>query len=160
VPFVADLHIHSYLSRATSRALDLEHIHAWAQRKGIAVVATGDFTHPRWFAELREKLVPAGPGLFRLRDDLATAVDETVAAASRAPVRFMLSVEVSSIYKRGDRVRKVHNLLYAPDFETAARMTMTIVVSKGFFERRRTLPSASARHRSRPRSALDRVSGA
>ena len=122
MPFVADLHIHSYLSRATSRALDLEHIHAWAQRKGIAVVATGDFTHPRWFAELREKLVPAGGGLFRLRDDLAAAVDETVAAASRAPVRFILSVEVSSIYKRGERVRKVHNLLYAPDFETAARI--------------------------------------
>jgi len=122
VPFVADLHIHSYLSRATSRALDLEHIHAWAQRKGIAVVATGDFTHPRWLAELRDKLVPAGAGLFRLRDDLATAVDDTVPAACRAPVRFMLSVEISSIYKRDDRVRKVHNLLYAPDFETATRI--------------------------------------
>jgi DNA helicase II / ATP-dependent DNA helicase PcrA len=120
MPFVADLHVHSYLSRATSRALDLEHLHAWAQRKGIAVVATGDFTHPRWLAELREKLVPAGGGLFKLRDDLALAVDETVPAACRAPVRFILSVEVSSIYKRGDRVRKVHNLLYAPDFEVAA----------------------------------------
>jgi uncharacterized protein (TIGR00375 family) len=122
VPFVADLHIHSYLSRATSRALDLEHIHGWAQRKGITVVATGDFTHPRWFAELRDKLVPAGAGLFRLRDDLAAAIDEGVHAAARAPVRFLLSVEVSSIYKRGDRVRKVHNLLYAPDFQTAARI--------------------------------------
>ena len=122
MPFVADLHIHSYLSRATSRALDLEHLHAWAQRKGITVVATGDFTHPRWFAELRDKLVPARAGLFRLRDDLAAAVDEGVHAAARAPVRFLLSVEVSSIYKRGERVRKVHNLLYAPDFETAARI--------------------------------------
>ncbi len=120
MPFVADLHVHSYLSRATSRALDLEHLHAWAQRKGIAVVATGDFTHPRWLAELRDKLVPAGSGLFRLRDDLAIAVNETVPAACRAEVRFVLSVEVSSIYKRGDRVRKVHNLLYAPDFEVAA----------------------------------------
>lgn len=120
MPFVADLHVHSYLSRATSRALDLEHLHAWAQRKGIGVLATGDFTHPRWLAELREKLVPAGGGLFRLRDDLASAVDETVPAACRAPVRFILSVEVSSIYKRGERVRKVHNLLYAPDFEVAA----------------------------------------
>ena len=122
MPFVADLHIHSYLSRATSRALDLEHIHAWSQRKGIAVVATGDFTHPRWFAELRDKLVPAGAGLFRLRDDLAATVDKGVHAAARAEVRFLLSVEISSIYKRGDRVRKVHNLLYAPDFETAARI--------------------------------------
>jgi DNA helicase-2/ATP-dependent DNA helicase PcrA len=122
VPFVADLHVHSYLSRATSRELDLEHLHAWAQRKGIAVVATGDFTHPRWLAELRDKLVPAGAGLFRLRDDLAAAVDDTVPAACRSEVRFVLSVEVSSIYKRDGRVRKVHNLLYAPDFEVAARI--------------------------------------
>jgi DNA helicase-2/ATP-dependent DNA helicase PcrA len=122
VPFVADLHIHSYLSRATSRELDLEHLHAWAQRKGISVVATGDFTHPRWFAELRDKLVPAGGGLFRLRDDLAAAVDEGVPAACRGAVRFLLSVEISSIYKRADRVRKVHNLVYAPDFESAARI--------------------------------------
>ena len=120
--FVADLHIHSYLSRATSRELDVEHLHAWAQRKGLAVVATGDFTHPRWFAELRDRLVPAGSGLFRLRDDLAAAVDAGVPAACRAEVRFLLSVEISSIYKRGERVRKVHNLLYAPDFEVAARI--------------------------------------
>ena len=121
--FVADLHIHSYLSRATSKELNLEQIHRWAQRKGIAVVATGDFTHPRWFAELREKLVPAGDGLFALREELARAVDAEVPAACRAPVRFMLSVEVSSIYSRGDRVRKVHNLIYAPDFESAARVS-------------------------------------
>ena len=122
MPFVADLHIHSHLSRATSRELDLEHVHAWAQKKGIGVVATGDFTHPRWLSELRDKLVPAGAGLFRLRDELATAVDATLPPACRAEVRFVLSVEVSSIYKRGDRVRKVHNLLYAPDFEVAARI--------------------------------------
>src|SRR5512136_2370243 len=122
MPFVADLHVHSYLSRATSRELDLEHLHAWAQRKGVAVVATGDFTHPRYLAELREKLVPAGAGLYRLRDELGAAVDATLPAACRAEVRFMLSVEISSIYKRDDRVRKVHNLIYAPDFEAAARI--------------------------------------
>ena len=121
--FVADLHIHSYLSRATSKELTLEQLHRWAQRKGIAVVATGDFTHPRWFAELRDKLVPAGDGLLALREELARAVDAEVPAACRAPVRFMLSVEVSSIYSRGDRVRKVHNLIYAPDFESAARVS-------------------------------------
>ncbi len=121
--FVADLHIHSYLSRATSKELNLEQLQCWAQRKGIAVVATGDFTHPRWFAELREKLVPAGDGLYALREESARAVDAEVPAACRAPVRFMLSVEVSSIYSRGDRVRKVHNLIYAPDFESAARVS-------------------------------------
>jgi uncharacterized protein (TIGR00375 family) len=123
VRFVADLHIHSYLSRATSKELNLEQLHRWAQRKGIAVVATGDFTHPRWFAELREKLVPAGGGLYALREESARAVDAEVPAACRAPVRFMLSVEVSSIYSRGDRVRKVHNLIYAPDLESAARVS-------------------------------------
>jgi len=123
VRFVADLHIHSYLSRATSKQLNLEQLHRWAQRKGIAVVATGDFTHPRWFAELRDKLVPAGDGLFALREESARAVDAEVPAACRASVRFMLSVEVSSIYSRGDRVRKVHNLIYAPDFESAARVS-------------------------------------
>lgn len=122
VRFLADLHIHSYLSRATSKALTLEQLHRWAQLKGITVLGTGDFTHPRWLAELREKLVPAEDGLFALREDLARAVDQTVPAACRAPVRFLLSVEVSSIYKREGKVRKVHNLAYAPDLEAAARI--------------------------------------
>ncbi|MEW6325965.1 MAG: hypothetical protein AB1515_11350, partial [Nitrospirota bacterium] len=68
--FHADLHVHSKYSRATSRDSDLEHLAYWACRKGIAVVATGDFTHPAWLAELKEKLVPAEPGLFRLRADI------------------------------------------------------------------------------------------
>jgi hypothetical protein len=74
--FHADLHVHSKYSRATSRDLDLEHLAAWAVRKGLAVVATGDFTHPAWRAELKEKLVPAEPGLFRLRPEIEQAVAE------------------------------------------------------------------------------------
>ncbi|HEY8485229.1 MAG TPA: UvrD-helicase domain-containing protein [Longimicrobiales bacterium] len=119
--FIADLHIHSKYSRATSRDLDLEHLSRWAQLKGITVVGTGDFTHPGWFAELREKLVPAEDGLFRLRDDLAAAIEPEVPAACRRPVRFLLQVEISNIYKKGDRVRKVHNLVYMPDFDAAER---------------------------------------
>ena len=65
--FHADLHVHSKYSRATSRDLDLEHLAWWAARKGIGVVGTGDFSHPAWAAELKDKLVPAEPGLFRLR---------------------------------------------------------------------------------------------
>ncbi len=122
VRFLADLHVHSHLSRATSKELDLEHLYCAAQRKGITVVATGDFTHPRWLRELRDKLVPAEPGLFAIRDDLARALDEQVTGACRGPVRFILSVEISSIYKQGGRVRKVHNLVYAPDFECAASL--------------------------------------
>jgi len=121
MPFVADLHVHSKYSRATSRDLDLEHLARWAQLKGITVVGTGDFTHPAWFAELKEKLVPAEDGLFRLRDDLAAAVEREVPAACRRPVRFMLQVEISNIYKKDGRVRKVHNLCYVPDFDAAER---------------------------------------
>lgn len=119
---IADLHIHSHLSRATSKDLDLEHLHRTAQTKGITVVGTGDFTHPAWLAELKEKLVPAEPGLFRLKDDIARPVNEAVPAACRGDVRFLLSVEISSIYKRDGRTRKVHNLVYAPDLEVAEKI--------------------------------------
>jgi len=98
VRFVADLHIHSYLSRATSKELTLEGLHRWAQCKGITVVGTGDFTHPRWLDELKDKLVPAEEGLYALRPDLARAVDEQVPPACRGTVRFLLQVEISSIY--------------------------------------------------------------
>jgi DNA helicase-2/ATP-dependent DNA helicase PcrA len=121
--FHADLHVHSKYSRATSRDLDLEHLAAWAARKGIGVVATGDFTHPAWRAELAEKLVPAEPGLYRLRSEIEQAVLATLPAPCRTPVRFMLEVEISTIYKKGDRTRKIHHLIYAPDLETVDRMS-------------------------------------
>src|SRR5215467_4598483 len=120
--FHADLHVHSKYSRATSRDLDLEHLAAWACRKGIGVVGTGDFTHPAWCAELKEKLVPAEPGLFRLRDDIEKGVAATLPPACRTAVRFMLEVEISTIYKKGDKTRKVHHLIYAPDFATVDRI--------------------------------------
>src|SRR5579864_6932356 len=121
--FHADLHVHSKYSRATSRDLDLEHLAAWAARKGIAVVGTGDFTHPAWRAELKDKLVPAEPGLFRLRPDIEQAIAPTVPAACQTPVRFMLSVEIWTIYKKGDKTRKIHHLIYAADFATADRIS-------------------------------------
>lgn len=120
--FLADFHIHSRFSRATSRDLDLPHLHGAAQRKGVTVVGTGDFTHPGWFAELREQLVPAEEGLYRLRDDLARAAEGEVPPSCRHPVRFLLSVEISTIYQRGEGVRKVHHLILVPDFDAAARL--------------------------------------
>jgi DNA helicase II / ATP-dependent DNA helicase PcrA len=120
VAFYADLHIHSKYSRATSRDCDLEHLAWWAGRKGIGVVGTGDFTHPAWFAELQKHLVPAEPGLFRLRDDVERDIRRRLPPSCHGPVRFMLSVEISTIYKKGERTRKVHHLLYAPDLDTAA----------------------------------------
>jgi DNA helicase-2/ATP-dependent DNA helicase PcrA len=119
--FHADLHIHSKHSRATSRDCDLEHLAYWARKKGIAVVGTGDFTHPVWLAELKEKLLPAEPGLFRLRDEIVRSVDERLPPSCSGLTRFMLSVEISTIYKKGALTRKVHHLVYVPDFGAADR---------------------------------------
>ena len=123
--FYADLHIHSKYSRATSKNCDLEHLAIWARKKGISLVGSGDFTHPAWNAELKDKLVPAEPGLFRLRPELEKAVEQQLPPAcrtSRTTTRFMLSVEISTIYKKGDKTRKIHHLIYTPDFEAADRV--------------------------------------
>ena len=126
VRFYADLHIHSKYSRACSRDCDLEHLAWWAGRKGIAVVGTGDFTHPAWREELGSKLVPAEPGLFRLAPDLEKAVLGTLPPACRTPVRFLLSSEISTIYKRDERTRKVHHLLYAPSLDAVDEITRAL----------------------------------
>ncbi len=121
--FHADLHIHSRFSRACSRDCDLEHLAWWALRKGITVVGTGDFTHPGWAEELRENLVPAEPGLFRLGGDAEARLRRTSPRSCAGEVRFMLSAEISTIYRGGERTRKVHHLLYAPTFQAAERIT-------------------------------------
>ncbi len=123
----ADLHIHSKFSRACSRDCDLEHLAWWAGRKGIGVVGTGDFTHPAWREELGAKLVPDAPGLFRLRPELERAVHDTLPPACRTPVRFMLSSEISTIYKRDERTRKVHHLLYAPSLDAVDEITRRLL---------------------------------
>ena len=121
--FYADLHVHSKYSRACSRDCDLEHMAWWAAMKGVAVVGTGDFTHPAWAEELRTKLVPAEPGLFRLRSEVEREVMRRLPGPCRTPVRFLLSTEISTISKRGDRTRKVHHLLFAPDLDGVAEIT-------------------------------------
>lgn len=120
--FNADFHVHSRFSRATSRQCDLEHLNLWGKRKGLTVVGTGDFTHPGWFAELEEKLEPAEEGLYTLKREYAEAAADEFQPPGAPEVRFMLTVEISSIYKRHDRVRKVHNVLFAPSLEAAGRI--------------------------------------
>jgi DNA helicase-2/ATP-dependent DNA helicase PcrA len=120
--FVADLHIHSHYSRATSKDLDLEHLSLWAQWKGVQLVATGDIAHPGWLAELKEKLEPAEEGLFRLKADLLPPIQAQVPAACQGPVRFLLGGEVSNIYKKNDAVRKVHHLIFMPTFAALERL--------------------------------------
>ena len=124
--FHADLHIHSKFSRACSKDCDIEHLSWWALRKGLRVLGTGDFTHPAWAAELRETLVEAEPGLFRIRPDLEKRLFRDTPASCAGDVRFMLSVEISTIYRRDDRTRKVHHLLYAPGFDEADRITAAL----------------------------------
>ena len=113
---IADLHIHSRYSMATSKDGTPEMLDLWARKKGITVLGTGDMTHPVWRQELKEKLVPAEQGLFRLKDEFV--LPEAARYPGTAP-RFVLSGEISSIYKKGGKTRKVHSLILLPGFDEA-----------------------------------------
>jgi len=93
----------------------------WAAKKGVTVLGTGDFTHPQWFAEIKEKLIAKEPGLFRLKPELERWCAEQFPPFSEQPTRFLLEVEISTIYKKGDKTRKVHHLHYMPDLASAER---------------------------------------
>ncbi|NDV19507.1 AAA family ATPase [Pseudodesulfovibrio sp. JC047] len=120
--FTADLHIHSRFSRATSKNLTIRSLAAWGRLKGLTVLGTGDFTHPEWLAEIEDQLQDNGKGLFTLKesDGLESEIP-TFGGEIPGRVRFMLQTEISSIYKRGGKVRKVHNLVYMPDIESVKR---------------------------------------
>ena len=122
--YYADFHIHSKYSRATSPMCTPEGLAQWAQLKGITVCATGDCTHPQWITELKKKLVeaPDADGLYQLTREAQKAADQDVPDACRAPVRFIVTGEISSIYKRGGRVRKVHSIIVLPSLEVAERV--------------------------------------
>lgn len=124
--FYTDLHIHSRYSRATSRDLDLEQLAYWAQLKGVQVVGTGDFVHPAWLEELKQKLEPREEGFYALKSQYAKKVKALLPQACVGEVRFVLSLEISNIYKRLDKVRKVHNIIFAPDFAAADKMQIAL----------------------------------
>jgi DNA helicase-2/ATP-dependent DNA helicase PcrA len=105
---IADFHIHSKFSRAVSQQMIIENIGAWAEKKGITVMGTGDFTHPIWFNEIKTKLKPAEDGLYILKNGGET--------------RFILTTEISSIYSKGGKVRKIHNLIFAPSIEAVEKI--------------------------------------
>ncbi|MCP4106226.1 MAG: UvrD-helicase domain-containing protein [Desulfobacteraceae bacterium] len=119
--YTADLHLHSKYSRATAKNLDLENLYTAAQLKGITLIGTGDFTHPAWFSEIKEKLVPAEPGLFELKPELAEKYDIRVPESCRREIRFILQCEISNIYKKNDKTRKNHNIIFMPDLDAALR---------------------------------------
>ena len=114
IMYIADLHIHSKYSRATSRDCDVPHLDLWARCKGIGLLGAGDFTHPAWREEMKEALVPAEEGLYTLKEEfrLPAQVD------APAP-RFVISGEISCIYKQGGKTRKVHNVILLPGLEEA-----------------------------------------
>lgn len=120
--YIADLHIHSRFSRATSRDCDAPHLDLWARNKGIRVVGSGDFTHPVWRQELKEMLVPAEEGLYTLRNDL---ILEGAPSGGEAP-RFLVTGEISTIYKKGGHTRKVHHLLLLPSLEDAELLSQKL----------------------------------
>src|SRR5512139_1782386 len=121
--FIADLHIHSKFSRATSRDMTFDNIAYWAKAKGLSLVASGDFTHPEWFFLTKEKLEPVGNGFFRLKSVLPPANDHLKGFPFRKDdVHFILSTEISFIYSKKGKVRKVHILLLAPDFKSVEKI--------------------------------------
>ena len=120
--FVIDVHLHSRFARATSRELNPSNLHKWSALKGVDVVGTGDYTHPEWFAELSEQLEPAEEGLYQLEPGRRTAVEQELPERCRRAVSFMLSVEISTIYKKGDKTRKIHHVVILPTLESVARL--------------------------------------
>ncbi|MBN2544570.1 MAG: UvrD-helicase domain-containing protein [Spirochaetes bacterium] len=123
--FIADFHIHSHYSIATSKYLVPEYLDLWAKIKGIKLIGTGDFTHPRWLDELEEKLIPSSEGLYKLKNEYKNKSDIIINNPDEE-THFILTAEVSSIYKKNDRVRKTHNVLFAPDFGTVRKIQMQL----------------------------------
>ena len=117
--YVTDLHLHSKYSRAVSPQMTLSVMAHYARQKGIDLLTAADFTHPVWFKEIQSQLQEAEEGLYQLKEDVGGK-----------PVRFLLSTEISSIYKQGEKLRRIHNLLFVPSFAVAEKLTKALV-SKG-----------------------------
>lgn len=125
--FIADLHLHSKFSRATSKEMSLDFLSRWGKIKGIRLLATSDFTHPEWLFLLKQKLEPTGNGFFRLKN-IVPVNDEYLKAlpVSAEDVSYILSTELSFIYSKRGKVRKIHIILFAPDFEAVDRINQRL----------------------------------
>ncbi|MDP2934536.1 MAG: endonuclease Q family protein [bacterium] len=125
--YICDFHIHSKYSRATSKETNIENLNKWARIKGVNVLATGDFTHPLWLKELKETLEPAENGLYKFKNHKSKAKNNNGFGLNgnhnhQPEVRFILNTEISSIYSKNGKTRKVHNLVFAPSFEVAEKI--------------------------------------
>lgn len=126
--FIADFHIHSKYSRATSKEMDLENLDKWARIKGVNLLGTGDFTHPAWLKELKGKLEPAEPGFFKLKKVNKIKLNNgwhlpaTNGDGESSDLRFILSSEISCIYKKNNKTRKVHMMVFVPSFSAVEKI--------------------------------------
>ena len=124
--YVADLHLHSKYSRAVSPAMNLQNMALWARKKGLDILSTGDWTHPLWFRQIREELTEVNRGLFKLKSQNSKVKTTTQNSKFEKEVLFLLSVEVSSIYTQGGKVRRIHNLIFSPSFETCEKISQEL----------------------------------
>ncbi|MDD6932694.1 MAG: UvrD-helicase domain-containing protein [Eubacteriales bacterium] len=122
--YIADLHIHSKYSRATSRDCDLAHLDLWARKKGVGLLGTGDFTHPAWREEMQTCLEEDGAGLYRLRKELCLPLS----LPGEEEVRFVISGEISTIYKWDGKTRKVHHLILLPSLQAAQELSRRLEI--------------------------------
>ena len=124
---VADFHIHSHHAYATSKHLTLENIYLWAKLKGVNLIATGDITHPEWFSQIESKLQETKPGLYSLNSSIKKKIDQDIPKALQPnPCHFILATEVSCIYKRHAKTRKVHLLLLFPNIKTVKQLSQKL----------------------------------
>ena len=125
--FIADFHVHSKYSRATSKEMDVENMARWANFKGVSLLGTGDWTHPFYFAGLKQKLKPTGFGLFTLKKEFKQSAGmnhavHTAGSTTSGEVHFMLTTEVSNMFQQGGSSRRVHTMIFAPSFEVVEKI--------------------------------------
>jgi len=128
---VADFHIHSKYSRATSKEINISNLSQWAKWKGINLLGTGDFTHPLWFQELKNNLQPLGNGLY---------VNKNF-----PEIKFILTTELSSIYTQGGKGRRIHNVIFAPSFATVEKINTKLTGIGNLYSDGRPILGISAR---------------
>ena len=125
---IADLHLHSKYSRAVSPQMTLPVMTQFAKQKGLGLLTTGDWTHPLWMREIKQNLEESEQGIYELKSSASAkaSADKQNSKFGNEP-RFILTVEVSSIYSQGGKVRRIHSLLFAPSIEVAERMNAELV---------------------------------
>lgn len=116
--FITDLHVHSKYSRAVSPQMILPVMAQWAAKKGLDIISAADFTHPLWFREIKSQLMEETEGLYKLKSP---------SAGSGSKTRFILSTEISSIYKQGEKLRRIHSLVFMPNFEAVEKFREVLI---------------------------------